>query len=350
MAPQVRYARSDDASIASQVLGDRGMPVRLEPVDGVHVTTVMDNSCDALLPDVGLVRRWGLAGTASPLPVLPSELAVDGANVDMLRAEHGSLGTGRGPAPGTGPGGCCSMPGSAPDGVIGNLDRLALPPDTVEAVVLSHGHFDHVMGLQGLARRLGARRLPVLLHPDFWTRRRIAGPDRAFELPTPSRAAIEGAGFAVIEERQASFLLDGMLLVTGEVDRETDFEIGMPPAHQAWRDGRWTPDPLVHDDQAVVLHVRDKGLVVLTGCGHAGIVNIVAHARRRTGVDRVYAVLGGFHLRGGPVVDRTVAALVELDPAVLVPAHCTSWAAQQALAAALPAAFLPNAVGSRFEL
>ena len=154
----------------------------------------------------------------------------------------------------------------------------------------------------------------------------------------------------MIEERQASFLLDGMLLVTGEVDRETDFEIGMPPAHQAWRDGRCTPDPLVHDDQAVVLHVRDKGLVVLTGCGHAGIVNIVAHARRRTGVDRVYAVLGGFHLRGGPVVDRTVAALVELDPAVLVPAHCTSWAAQQALAAALPAAFLPNAVGSRFEL
>jgi 7,8-dihydropterin-6-yl-methyl-4-(beta-D-ribofuranosyl)aminobenzene 5'-phosphate synthase len=323
--------------------------VRLEPVDGVHVTTVMDNSCDALLPDVGLVRRWGLAGSASPLPVLPSELAVDGSNVDMLRAEHGFSALvevrHRGRVRRV-----LFDAGVSPDGVIGNLDRLAVHPDTFEAIVLSHGHFDHVMGLQGLAGRGGARRLPVLLHPDFWTRRRLAGPDRAFELPTPSRSAIEGAGFAVIEDRQASFLLDGMLLVTGEVDRETDFETGMPPAHQAWRDGRWVPDPLVHEDQAVVLHVRDKGLVVLTGCGHAGIVNIVRHARRRTGVDRVYAVLGGFHLRGGPVVDRTVAALVELDPAVLVPAHCTSWSAQQALAAALPAAFLPNAVGSRFEL
>lgn len=315
----------------------------------MHVTTVMDNSCDALLPDVGLVRRWGLAGSAGELPVLPSELALDGSNVDMLRAEHGFSALvevrhrGRTRR-------VLFDAGVTPDGVIGNLDRLALSPDTFEAIVLSHGHFDHVVGLQGLAGRLGARRLPIVLHPDFWTRRRLAGPDRSFELPTPSRAAIEGAGFAVIEERQASFLLDGMLLVTGEVDRSTDFETGMPPAHQAWRDGRWEPDPLVHDDQAVVLHVRDKGLVVLTGCGHAGIVNIVAHARRRTGVDRVYAVLGGFHLRAGPIVEQTVAALVDAAPAVLVPAHCTSWSAQQALAAALPAAFHPNAVGSRFEL
>ena len=323
--------------------------VRLQPVDGVHITTVMDNSCDMLLPDVGLVRRWGLAGSAGPLPVLPSELATDGSTVDVLRAEHGFSAlievrhAGRARR-------VLFDAGVSPDGVIANLDRLALAPDSFEAIVLSHGHFDHVMGLQGLARRVGARRMPIVLHPDFWTRRRLAGPDRVFDLPTASRAAIEGAGFTVIEERQASFLLDEMLLVTGEVERRTDFETGMPPAHQAWRDGRWAPDPLVHDDQAVVLHVRDKGLVVVTGCGHAGIVNIVAHARRRTGVDRVYAVLGGFHLRAGPIVEPTVTALVELAPSVLVPAHCTSWQAQQALATALPEAFHPNAVGSRFEL
>ena len=110
------------------------------------------------------------------------------------------------------------------------------------------------------------------------------------------------------------------------------------------------PDPLIHDDQAVIVHVRDKGLAVLTGCGHAGIVNIVRHAKRLTGVDRVYAALGGFHLRGGPVVPQTVAALATEGPAVLVPAHCTSWMAQHALAAGLPDAFRPNAVGSRFEL
>jgi 7,8-dihydropterin-6-yl-methyl-4-(beta-D-ribofuranosyl)aminobenzene 5'-phosphate synthase len=154
----------------------------------------------------------------------------------------------------------------------------------------------------------------------------------------------------VIEDRQPSFLLDGALLVTGEVDRTTDFETGMPPQHEAWRDGAWTPDRAVHDDQAVITCVRDKGLVVLTGCGHAGIVNIVRYAKRLTGVDRVYAVLGGFHLRFGPVVDQSVAALAGEAPEVVVPAHCTSWKAQHALAAAMPGAFRPNAVGSRFEL
>jgi len=141
-----------------------------------------------------------------------------------------------------------------------------------------------------------------------------------------------------------------MLLVTGEVDRTTAFETGMPPGHQALRDGVWQPDRLVHDDQAVVLHLRGKGLVVLTGCGHSGIVNILRYAKRLTGVDQVYAVLGGLHLRGGQVVPDTVAALAAEAPSVLVPAHCTSWSAQHALAAGLPEAYRPNAVGARFEL
>jgi 7,8-dihydropterin-6-yl-methyl-4-(beta-D-ribofuranosyl)aminobenzene 5'-phosphate synthase len=322
--------------------------ITLQPIDGVHVTTLVDNSSDVLLPDEGLVRRWGLIGSAGPLPIVPADLAVGGSTIDVLRAEHGfsamvEVHTG------TGWRRVLFDTGVSPDGLVANLDRLAISPDTFEAIVLSHGHFDHVMGLNGLARRLGRRNLPVLLHPDFWTRRRLADAAGVVELPTPSRAAIAGAGFAIVEERGTSFLLDGMLLVTGEVDRTTDFETGMPAAHQAWQDGEWRHDPLVHDDQAIVLHVRNKGLVVVTGCGHAGIVNIVRHAKRLTGVDRLYAVLGGFHLRFGPVVQHSVAALAAEAPAFVVPAHCTSWAAQHAIAAGLPAAFRPNAVGSRFE-
>jgi len=92
---------------------------------------------------------------------------------------------------------------------------------------------------------------------------------------------------------------------------------------------------------------------VLTGCGHAGIVNIVRHAKALTGVETVYAVLGGFHLSGGlfePIIPQTVTALAEEGPQVVVPAHCTGWKAQHALAAGLPDAFVPNSVGSRFEL
>jgi 7,8-dihydropterin-6-yl-methyl-4-(beta-D-ribofuranosyl)aminobenzene 5'-phosphate synthase len=323
--------------------------ITLRPVAGVRITTLMDNSSDALLPDEGLVRRWGMFGSAGPLPIVPNGMSLDGKSVDFLRAEHGFSAlievdddSGRRRV--------LFDAGVTPDGLIGNLDRLGIEPDTFEAIVFSHGHFDHVMGLDGVARRLGRRNMPVLLHPDFWTRRRIAGPDGAFEFPTPSRSAIEGAGFAVVEDRAPSFLLDGMLLVTGEVDRTTEFETGMPPAHQAWREDRWVPDPMVHDDQAVILHVRDKGLVVLTGCGHSGVVNILRHAQNLTGVDHVYALLGGFHLRGGPVVAQTVAALAAEAPDVLVPAHCTSWSAVHALAASMPAAFRPNAVGSQFTL
>lgn len=325
-------------------------PIPLRPVDAVSVTTLVDNSSDALLPDEGLVRRWGLYGTAGPIPVLPNGMALGGRSVDFLLAEHGFSALvevvvdGRTRR-------VLFDAGISPDGLIGNLDRLGIAPDTFEAVVFSHGHFDHVMGLDGVAKRLGRANLPVLLHPDFWTRRRfaLAGVD-PIELPTPSRAAIEGAGFTIVEDRQPSFLLDGMLLVTGEVDRSTPFETGMPPEHQAWRDGEWQPDRAVHDDQAVVLHLRDKGLVVLTGCGHAGIVNIVRHAKRLTGVGDLYAAMGGFHLRDGDVIPLTVAALAAEHPSVVVPAHCTSWKAQHALAAGLPGAFRPNAVGSRFEL
>lgn len=326
-------------------------PIRLEPVDGVHVTTLVDNSSDMLLPDEGLVRRWGPSGSAGPLPIVPAELTAGGTTLDVLRAEHGFSALIEVQAGGRARRVLFDA-GVTPDGLVANLDRLALAPDTFEAIVLSHGHFDHIMGLEGLAGRLGSRNLPVLLHPDFWSRRRLAIPGREFELPVPSRAAIEGAGFTVIEDRRPSFLLDGSLLVTGEVARTTGFERGMA-GHQRWADGDWRPDPLIHDDQAAVLHVRDKGLVVLTGCGHAGVVNIVRHAKRVTGIDRVYAVIGGFHLTGRlfePIIPQTVAALAAESPHMVVPAHCTGWKAQLALATELPEAFVPKAVGSRFEL
>ena len=115
----------------------------------------------------------------------------------------------------------------------------------------------------------------------------------------------------------------------------------------------WEPDPLILDDQALVVHVRDRGLVVLTGCAHAGAINIARHAMRLTGVDRLHAMFGGFHLGGPafePIIEPTVEALEAMAPSIIVPAHCTGWKAQHRFAAALPDAFIPNAVGSTYTL
>jgi len=325
-----------------------GIP--LEPVDSVAVTTLVDNVSDMLLLDQGPAKRPRLGDPRARR--LPAALLEGGETVDAPLAEHG-FSVLVAVAKGGKERRILFDAGLTPDGLVENMRRLDLSPKDVEAIVLSHGHFDHTTGLDGVVRVLGRPNLPVIIHPEFWSRRRIAIPGREpFEMPSTSKSALRGAGFDIVEEKQPSFLLDGSLLVTGEVDRTTEFERGFA-IHQAFRDGDWQPDPLILDDQAVVMNVRDRGLVVITGCGHSGIVNIVRYACKLTGVERVYAVIGGFHLNGPlfePIIPATCRALAEMAPEVIVPTHCTGWRATHALAAAFPDAFIPNSVGTRFEL
>ena len=233
------------------------------------------------------------------------------------------------------------------------MRRLGIAPTDVEVIVLSHGHWDHVTGMEGLARELGRTRLPVMIHPEFWSRRRVRFPGlEPAELPSASRSALEEMGFAVLEERQPSFLLDGAVLITGEVDRTTAFETGFQ-GHEALRGDAWRADPLILDDQALVVSLRDQGLVILSGCGHAGIVNTVRYARKLTGNDAVAAIVGGFHLSGPmfePIIEPTVKALAELSPSLLVPAHCTGWKAVHRIATRFPDAFVMSTVGTTITL
>ena len=107
------------------------------------------------------------------------------------------------------------------------------------------------------------------------------------------------------------------------------------------------------DDQSLVMHLRNKGLVIVSGCSHAGIVNTVLYSKKLSGVDRVHAILGGFHLTGAvfePVIDPTIQELKKLDPEVLVPMHCTGWKAINRFSQAFPASFILNSVGSKYTL
>jgi 7,8-dihydropterin-6-yl-methyl-4-(beta-D-ribofuranosyl)aminobenzene 5'-phosphate synthase len=322
-------------------------PVALEPVDAIEITTLVDNVFDTLLTSDERTRRAGSGATVAA-PQFET-----GRTAPGMLAEHGysALVTVRRAGRSTT---LLFDTGRSPDAMVTNADRLGIDLGDLHGVVLSHGHFDHAGGLAGLAGRRGIRSLPMVVHPGVWTKRRLLVPGGApEELPTLSRRALAGEGFEVIERREPSLLVDGSVLITGEVDRTTEFEHGMPSPHQAWTGSAWAHDPLVIDDQALVVNVRDRGLVVLTGCGHSGAINIVRQAQRLTGVERLHALVGGLHLSGPafePVIGPTLAALTELTPSLVVPGHCTGWRAQHAMAATMPDAWVQGSSGTTYHL
>ena len=293
-----------------------GEVLPLEPVDELSVLMVCDNTMDLLLPDEGPAMRLSLTGMGQQTPTLQAPTLREGTVPDVPLAQHGfsALVEVR---KGSRVRRLLFDTGLTPAGCAENLRRLGRNPGDIEAIICSHGHFDHTTGLSGLIGRLGRANLPVLIHPEFWAQRRLAVPGgEPFELPTTSRRALEDTGFDVIEQRQPSFLYDRSVLITGEVDRVTGFEKGFA-IHQAWRGASWEPDPLILDDQALIANLAGRGLVVLTGCGHAGVINICRYARRLTGVARLYAVIGGFHLTGPlfePIIGDTVSGLEQLTP------------------------------------
>ncbi len=194
--------------------------------------------------------------------------------------------------------------------------------------------------------------MPLVLHPDAWLERRLVFPTGTeIHMPPPSRADLEAEGVSVVEERGPSLLLDDTVLISGQTERVTEFEKGQPSQQARTTDG-WEPDPWVWDDQSVIVHVRDKGLVVLSSCSHSGAVNVLRNAQRVTGVDKVHAFVGGLHLSGvtfESIITQTVAELARIAPAVVVPGHCTGWRATHEVARALPDAYIQSSLGTRFH-
>lgn len=154
-----------------------------------------------------------------------------------------------------------------------------------------------------------------------------------------------------------------LLLMTGQIPRKTRFEKGFPYQYAEDPDNNGVddvknlnliPDPLVKDDQAIVLNVRNKGLIVLTGCGHSGVVNTLNYAKEVTGIDKIYAVMGGFHLPadGGiyeEAMDPTLEELQNADPEYVIPCHCTGWKATNRIIDFMPDKFIQSTVGTTFS-
>jgi 7,8-dihydropterin-6-yl-methyl-4-(beta-D-ribofuranosyl)aminobenzene 5'-phosphate synthase len=292
----------------------------------VAITIAVDNYSDVLLESVPGVDRYGK--TDEPL------LAEHGFSVHLRLGEAGRE--------------ILLDAGVSTAAVPHNFSRLELDPRAVSQVVISHGHPDHTGALEWLLTMRGGG-TPVVVHPDAFLERWRRLSDGSFDGPRQQdRRAWEDWGAAIVSVTEPYDLAPGCL-ATGPVPRRTDFEKVTRAAFRTEGSER-VRDPIL-DDQSIVINVKGKGLVVVSGCAHAGILNTVLYAREISGVDKVWAVLGGFHLGGAgeEQVQRTIAELKALEPELVMPCHCTGFEATRRFAEEMPGRFVLGAVGTTLK-
>ncbi|MEE8600323.1 MBL fold metallo-hydrolase [Euzebya tangerina] len=321
--------------------------------DRVQITVVMENQIDMLLPDLDpdagalhCVTRNGLVEHFDPKHTIP--VAENGISllVEAWRGKRSSR--------------VLFDVGITGSAMAHNLAALRIDPATIDHIVISHGHPDHYGGIHGVLELTENRRTPVATHPDAFLPRYAVMPDgrtSPFYNRDFTADSLDVRGGAPVLTREPLDLGWG-LRTTGEIPREVDFEgprppaepIGAPGLYQVDDDGAFGLDE-VWDEQGLVIDVAGEGLVVLTGCAHAGVINTCRRAVDLAGGDRrVRAVMGGFHL-GFPTtpqenVAKTVDAFSEMGADMVMPMHCSGLRAHAAMQAGLPEAYVQPAVGS----
>ena len=237
--------------------------------------------------------------------------------------------------------------GASSEVMLHNADALDLDLCHLDLICLSHGHYDHTGGLMGILQRVNGR-VCILAHPDIFAPKLKALPALKFIGLPFSRTELEAAGAIMLEAHGPVALAPGVM-TTGEVPRLESFE----KVEGFWtvKDGQYCQDS-IPDDQALAINLPGKGLVVITGCAHAGIINTIKHAQKITGVEKLYAVIGGFHLMGADEkrIEATATALQLLDPTILRPGHCTGQKAVCRLQRALGDRCQPLATGDSIQL
>jgi len=240
--------------------------------------------------------------------------------------------------------------GFSDDVVVRNAAALGADLTKVEVAAISHGHMDHFGGLAQVAARIGKKGLGLILHPAAFRQNRYVEPIQGIKvgLPALEKEKIEASGFKITQAKEPLLLLDGDVLFLGEIPRRTSFEKGLPYAFYEEKGEKvWDP---TEDDTAVVMNLGSKGLVVLSGCAHSGIVNTVEYAREITGINKVHVIMGGFHLTGPAfesIIDDTVKSLQQIGPEYVIPTHCTGRKAILAIEKAMPSQFLVNMSGTK---
>jgi 7,8-dihydropterin-6-yl-methyl-4-(beta-D-ribofuranosyl)aminobenzene 5'-phosphate synthase len=233
--------------------------------------------------------------------------------------------------------------GPLDDAIVWNGRRLGIDFAAIDGVMLSHGHWDHAGGMLAALALIREGRgddpVPCYLHPEMFRQRALTLADGTV-LPIRAIAspdAIAHAGATPVMTREPLTALDGMFYLSGEIPRETAYERGFPGHLRRTPAGDgWEPDPLIVDERFLAVRLKEHGVVVFTACSHAGVVNVLRHARNVFGTWPLHAVIGGFHLAGRneAIIPETVRDIGTFGLRYIVPGHCTGWRATAALAAA----------------
>lgn len=308
--------------------------------DVVKITTIMDNYIDVFLVESDITKRWG------PPNMIPGKSAAFGSPPPLL-AEHGlslliQVFTGDQET------NILFDTGFTEAGVPYNLEKLGIDAGKIDAIVLSHGHPDHTAATTKVIKSAGKKVLTVT-HPDAFRKRYLAFPDGSKVLSNTLSEKQLTEGGADLHLTRDDFLLTPCTMVSGEIDMENDFELHFPLAH--FESNGCLEKDYFDDEKSLIIKLKEKGLIVISGCGHRGIINTLNYAQKVTGVEKVHAVIGGFHLTGATPTEkitRTVDEMKRIGPAYIVPTHCTGLKAMKQFANAMAQNFILNAVGTQF--
>ena len=302
-------------------------------VDQVRVWVLTDNYYDALRPDSSIAKRHRVVPGTS------------------IHAEHGlayfvetSI---------NGEANACMFDfGLDPNGVLNNIGLLELDLGKANAFALSHGHFDHWSGaVEILKQHRGriAKNTPFYVGEEAFLRRYSLNPGTSeiVDIGQLDRRDIEALGLKVVEINKPTRIIPGVYS-TGRIERVTEHE-KMSSSLLVERGSGLEPDDF-RGEQALFCLVKGRGLVVLSGCAHVGIINTVRQVQRISGIRKIHAVMGGFHLvHAKPqTIRKTVADIREMEPDFIAPAHCSGFEATVAFSKKMPNEFNLNTAGTRY--